>query len=310
MDTDGSLRLDWREEFDLKTGYRLSIRTWTNGEDQTVTQPTNGTVATPTGLTMTSAGGDKYTATMKNGQQYSVRQEEWSVKTDYYLDAFVYNLPDLVEHVTSTGNKLKRILEIGIARGVLSIGMALLTDDDTAIVGVDIEENAKLLATENAALNGVASKIDVRIGDFFEPVLEDELFDLIFGELPFIPVDPALRHQYIADGHSSEILNISGGANGRDLVDTLITQGPRFLNSGGALLLIQPSFIGVERTMELLVEQGLEGRVLVSQEWLLDDTKFTRQSRGYIEGLNPLAFPKNAEGRDVFHLTIIMGVKN
>lgn len=273
-------------------------------------KPTIGTETAPTGLTMTSAGGDKYTATMKNGQKYTVRQEEWSVKTDYYLDTFVYHLPDLVEHVASTGNKLKRILEIGIARGVLSIGMALLTGDDTVIVGVDIEESAKALATENAASNGVASKLDVRIGDFFEPVLANEKFDLIFGELPFIPVDPSLQQQYIADGHSSEILNISGGADGRDLIDILITQGPRFLNPGGAMLLIQPSFIGIERTMELLAEQGLASTVLVSREWLLDNTKFTRQSRHYIEGLNPVAFPKNAKSQDVFHLTIIMGVKS
>lgn len=269
-----------------------------------------GTTATPTGLTMTSTGGDQYTAVMKNGQRYTVRQEEWSVKTDYYLDTFVYNLPDLVEQIASTGNKLKRILEIGIARGVLSIGVALLTGEDAVVVGIDIAESAKALATKNAELNGVASKLDVRIGDFFEPVLVDEKFDLIFGELPFIPVDPSLQQKYIADGYSSEILNISGGADGRDLVDILITQGPRFLNPGGAMLLIQPSFIGVERTMELLAEQGLAGTVLVSREWLLDDTKFTRESRGYIEALNPTAFQKNAKGQDVFHLTIIMGVKN
>lgn len=272
-------------------------------------KPATDTAAAPTGLTMTSAGGDQYTAVMKNGQQYTVRQEDWSVKTDYYLDTFVYNLPDLVEHVASTGNKLKRILEIGIARGVLSIGVALLTGEDTVIIGIDIEESAKALATENAVLNGVASKVDVRIGDFFEPVLADEKFDLIFGELPFIPVDPSLQQEYIADGHSSEILNISGGADGRDLVDILITQGARFLNPGGAMLLIQPSFIGIEKTMELLAEQGLAGTVLVSREWLLDDTKFTRQSRCYIEGLNPVAFEKNAKGQDVFHLAIIMGIK-
>ena len=272
--------------------------------------PTSGTSATPTGLTMTSAGGDKYTATMKNGQQYTIHSEEWSVKTDYYLDTFVYYLPDLVKHVARTGNELKRILEIGIARGVLAIGIALLTGEDTVIVGVDIKESAKALANENASLNGVARKLDVRIGNFFEPLLVDEKFDLIFGELPFIPVDPSLQKRYITEGHSSEILNISGGPDGRDLVDILITQGPRFLNPGGAMLLIQPSFIGIERTMELLAEQGLGGTVLVSREWLLDDTKFTRQSRHYIEGINPLAFSKNANGRDIFHLTIIMGIKN
>ncbi len=270
------------------------------------------TIAPPAramGLTMTSSGGDTYTAVMKNGQQYNVHQEDWSVKTDYYLDTFVYNLPDLVTQLKQTGNPLKSILEMGVARGVLSIGFALLTDADTHIVGIDIEEQAKTLVTQNAQVNRVADKIEVRIGDLFAPVQAGETFDLIFGELPFIPVDPVLQQQYIADGHASEILNVSGGPDGRYLVDVLITQGARFLNPGGALLLIQPSFIGVEKTMNLLAEQGLTGKVLVSREWRLDDTKFTRQIRGYIEALNPVAFPQNAKGEDVFYLTILMGIR-
>lgn len=274
-----------------------------------MTQPTDARSAGATGLTMSSSGGDTYTATMNNGRQYSVRQEDWSVKTDYYLDFFVYNLPDVVAHIRRTGNTLARILEMGVARGVLSIGFALLTDEDSRIVGIDIEENARTLVSANAEMNGVAEKIEIRIGDLFEPVHADEAFDLIFGELPFIPVDPVLQQQYIADGHASEILNISGGPDGRYLVDPLITQGARLLKPGGALLLMQPSFIGVERTLELMAEQELVGRVLLSREWRLDDTKFTKASRDYIESLNPAAFPANAKGEPVFYLTIVIGVK-
>lgn len=273
-------------------------------------KPTSAETTAPTGLTMTSTGGDAYIAIMNNGRQYTVRQAEWSVKTDYYLDTFVYHLPDLLRHIANTGNRLSRILEIGTARGVLSIGIALLTGDDVNIVGVDIEESARALVTENATLNGVANKLDVRIGDFFEPILPNERFDLILGELPFIPIEPSMQQKYISQGYSSEIINVSGGADGRDLVDILITQGPHYLDPGGAILLIQPSFISIERTMELFERHGLTGTVLVSREWLLDDTRFTRDNRRYIEELNPTAFSKNVSGQDVFYLTIILGVKN
>lgn len=262
------------------------------------------------GLTMTSAGGDTYTASMANGRQYTVRQEAWSVKTDYYLDTFVHHLPDVVDHLTHVGVELNRVLEMGIARGVLSIGLALLTGDDTRIVGIDIEDDAVALVAENAQANGVGERIQVRIGNLFEPVRSGETFDLIFGELPFIPVDPELQAQYVAAGHASEILNVSGGPDGRTLVDQLIAQGAPLLNSGGALVLIQPSFIGVDRTMALLTEHGAPGHVLVSREWRLDDTKFTRNSRSYIEGVHPEAFKTTEDGDDVFYLTIIVGVKN
>lgn len=259
---------------------------------------------------MSSAGGDTHTATMSNGQQYTVHQEAWSVKTDYYLDTFVYHLPEIVAHLKHAGNDLNHVLEMGIARGVLSIGLALLTDDQTHIVGIDIEDSAAELVNQNAQANGVGDRVEVRIGDLFEPVLPGETFDLIFGELPFIPVDPDHQAQYVAAGHASEILNVSGGPDGRTLVDLLITNGAPLLNPGGALVLIQPSFIGVDRTLELLAAHGLSGHVLVRREWRLDDTKFTRASRPYIEGLHPGAFPTNAKGEAVFDLTIVVGMRH
>ena len=262
-----------------------------------------------TGLTLTSTGGDHYTAVMNNGMQYTVRQEDWSVKSDYYLDTFVHNLPDLIARIRGTGNPLRKTLEMGVARGVLSIGVALLTDGNAQIVGIDIEDSARELVSRNAADNQVSEKIEVRIGNLFEPVREGETFDLIFGELPFIPVDPVLQRRYIADGHASEILNISGGPDGRYLLDILIEQGAALLNPGGALMLIQPSFVGVDKTIALMASQGVAGEVVISKEWRLDDTKFTRNSRGYLETINPSAFSRNGAGDEVFHLTIVVGTK-
>jgi methylase of polypeptide subunit release factors len=192
---------------------------------------------------------------------------------------------------------------------VLSIALALLTSDDTRIVGIDIEENARELVAANAADNGVGHKIAVRIGNMFDPVADGETFDLVFGEMPFIPVDRVLQEKYIGEGHASEILNVSGGPDGRKFVDALIVGGARHVREGGALMLVQPSFIGVDRTLELMAAHGLRGRVAVRREWRLMDTRFTRQSRTYIESLYPSAFARNEAGDDVFAVTILVAVK-
>lgn len=265
-------------------------------------------VAVNQGLSRSSSGGDTYLAQMGNGMSYPIHQEAWSIKTDYYLDTFVHYLPEIIADLQRGGNPVKHVLEMGVARGVLSIGIALLTDADTRLVGIDIEEQAHALVMKNAQRNQVAAKIEVRIGDMFSPVQPDERFDLIFGEMPFIPVDPEKQRQYIVEGYASEILNISGGVDGRDFVDTLITQGAQYLSPGGALVLIQPSFIGVEKTNELFAAHGLTGSVLVSREWRLDDTKFTRNSKAYIEATTGYCFPQNDAGEDVFYLTIMKGV--
>jgi SAM-dependent methyltransferase len=261
------------------------------------------------GLSVTSQGGDTYTAKMGNGVDYPIHQEAWSIKTDYYLDTFVHHLPEIIADLQQSGNPLNRVLEMGVARGVLSIGIALLTGEETRLVGIDIEEKAHLLVTRNAEANGVAHKIEVRIGDLFAPVQPGESFDLIFGELPIIPVNAEEQRSYIADGYASEILNISGGPDGRFFVDKLIDQGATHLRPGGAVVLIQPSFIGVEKSLELLAQAGLTGSVLVRREWRLDDTKFTRSNKGYIEKTTGYRFPQNEAGEDVFYLTILKGVK-
>ncbi len=261
------------------------------------------------GLSVTSQGGETYTAKMGNGVEYLILQEAWSIKTDYYLDTFVHHLPEIIADLQEGGNPLQRVLEMGVARGVLSIGIALLTGEETRLVGIDIEEKAHLLVTRNARANRVEHKIEVRVGDLFAPVQPGECFDLIFGELPIIPVDAEEQRNYIADGYASEILNISGGPDGRFFVDKLIEQGATHLRPGGAVVLIQPSFIGVEKSLELLAQAGLTASVLVRREWRLADTKFTRANKGYIEKTTGYHFPHNVAGEDIFYLTILKGVK-
>jgi SAM-dependent methyltransferase len=261
------------------------------------------------GISLTSSGGDFYVAKMQNGLEYKIAQEAWSIKTDYYLDTFVHHLSGIIANLQENGNPVKRVLEIGVARGVLSIGIALLTGEDTRIVGIDIEEKAHALVTKNARANGVEHKIEVRIGDLFSPVQAGEKFDLIIAELPIIPVDPAKQQRYIAEGYASEILNISGGADGRDFVDALIVQGAPFLNPGGAIVLIQPSFLGTEVTIQRYAAVGLTGEVLVNKPWRLRDTKFTYNNKDYIAATTGYIYPTNSNGDEIFYLTILKGVK-
>jgi len=261
------------------------------------------------GLTMTHEGGDRYQATMSNGTRFWLHQEDWSVKTDYYLETLVFRLPELIGQMRALGNPLGRVLEMGIARGAISIGIALLTDAATEIVGIDIEEKARLLVAENAAANGVGERITVRIGDLFQPVGPGEMFDLIVAEMPFIPVDPVLQERYVAEGHGSEILNVSGGADGRMFIDAVIASGAGCLRAGGSMLLVQPSFIGIGSTLDLMAAHDIDGAVAVSRPWRLEDTRFTLRSQPYIESLYPDAFPTDSEGRPAFHVTIILGTR-
>jgi methylase of polypeptide subunit release factors len=269
-----------------------------------IMQPTAGE-----SLTAMINESDTYIAKMQNGVHYTISQENWSLRHDYYLDMFVEHLPLVVQELQQGGNPLRHILEMGIARGVLSIGLALLTTDATQIVGIDIDPEAAALVAQNAATNGVADRIEVRIGDLFAPVKADERFDVIIGELPMNVVDPQRHQEYVEAGYGAELLNIGGGADGRYFIDALITQGAHYLNPGGAIVFIQSSFVSIEKSMQRFAEVGLTGSIVAQREWLLKNTKFTRMNRPFIEAVHGNVFDQRADGEDIFYLTIMKGVK-
>lgn len=97
----------------------------------------------------------------------------------------------LSEHVTSRSS----VLDLGCGSGVLAIGAAKL--GARIVVAVDIEQAAVIRTQDNAALNGVADHIGVRLGST-EIAAPDAPFSIIAGNLltPIIlklaPLLPAL----------------------------------------------------------------------------------------------------------------------
>jgi len=83
-----------------------------------------------------------------------------------------------------------QVLDLCTGSGVQAI---LATRQAKYVVGVDINWRAVNFARFNAALNGVATKVDFRCGDLYGPLgqiagqREDNRFDLILANPPFIP---------------------------------------------------------------------------------------------------------------------------
>ncbi len=79
-------------------------------------------------------------------------------------------------------NEGEEVLDIGTGSGIHAI---FATDTAKHVVATDIfapaVENAKI----NAKLHSVEQKIDFRVGDLFEPINDDEKFDVIFFNINF-----------------------------------------------------------------------------------------------------------------------------
>lgn len=128
-----------------------------------------------------------------------------------------------------------RAIDVGTGSGVLGITLALERSFDSMILS-DISERALTVAQKNVdALhpNNVALQRSDLL-HFWEPLNQSKpIFDLVVANLPY--VDPSWQRNQETHHEPAEALFADDG--GLSLINQLIDQSARALNSGGYLLL-------------------------------------------------------------------------
>jgi release factor glutamine methyltransferase len=143
------------------------------------------------------------------------------------------------------------VLDVGTGAGFLAV---LAARRAKRVVATDIVPDAVALATHNTLLNGVGDRVEVRLGDGYEPVRGDA-FDLIVSGPPQMPTPPgAERDDWMAAADN-------GGPDGWMVLDRLIAGAPAHLRPGGRLLVSIFGFLGERRGLARLEAAGLVPRV-------------------------------------------------
>jgi release factor glutamine methyltransferase len=123
-----------------------------------------------------------------------------------------------------------RTIDVGTGSGVIALTLAA-EFPKAEIVGVDISEDALMLARENAERLDLADRVRLLRSNLLESVQPD--FDLIVANLPYVSTEDR-------QNLSREVLHDPGvalfaGARGDELVRQLIAQAPSWLRPGGLL---------------------------------------------------------------------------
>ncbi|WP_198304487.1 peptide chain release factor N(5)-glutamine methyltransferase [Arcobacter vandammei] len=117
-------------------------------------------------------------------------------KASFYGEQFIVNEGVLIPRpetellVENAFNILKEqkdekiIVEIGTGSGIISVMLALMVEN-IKIIAVDINPKALELAKQNAEKFGVLEKIDFRLSNLFENILEDNIF-MVVSNPPYI----------------------------------------------------------------------------------------------------------------------------
>lgn len=110
-------------------------------------------------------------------------------------------------------------LDLGTGCGVQALHLATHA---STVVATDVNQRALWTTRFNAALNGVADRVEVRDGSFFEPVA-GQRFDLIATNPPFV-ISPATGERLVYR---------DSGLPGDRVVEDIVRAAPDHLNPGG-----------------------------------------------------------------------------
>lgn len=149
----------------------------------------------------------------------------------------------------------ERVLELGTGVG---LGAVLAARAGCQVVATDVIPEAAACARENALLNGVGDRVEVKVGDCYDPV-RGTRFDLICTNPPQMPTPPGReRDDPVAAADN-------GGLDGWEILDKVIQDAPAHLRPGGRLVFTLFAFLGRKTAFAKLEAAGLTPEILASE---------------------------------------------
>ena len=149
----------------------------------------------------------------------------------------------------------ERVMELGCGAGAAAV---LAARAGCSVVATDVVPAAVECARENAVLNGVADRVEVRLGDCYDPVA-GLTFDLICTNPPQMPTPPGRERGDAAAAADN------GGPDGWQVLDRVIAGAPAHLAPGGRLVFTIFAFLGRRRAFAKLEVAGLKPSIVASE---------------------------------------------
>lgn len=180
----------------------------------------------------------------------------------FYVSRDVYEPAEdtflLAENLSVDENDV--VLDLGTGCGILGV---LAAKKARMVVATDLNPHAVNCAKINAKLSRVEDKMDIRLGDLFQPTKQDERFSLILFNAPYLPSSRDEEKTWIERAWA-------GGPTGRQLIDRFISKAPRYLSENGRILLVQSSLSNINETLQKLTELGLKARIFAEKKVMFE----------------------------------------
>jgi release factor glutamine methyltransferase len=127
------------------------------------------------------------------------------------------------------------ILDVGTGSGCLAVAVAA-GHKSASVTAIDVSPDALEVARRNASKHKLGERVRFLLGDLFAPLEQQERFDFILSNPPYIPSDQLAALAPEVRDHEPW-LALDGGPDGLAIIDRLIAGAPAHLQPGGYLIL-------------------------------------------------------------------------
>ena len=127
-------------------------------------------------------------------------------------------------------NDFEDVLDIGTGSGCIACSIAKNTN--ATVLGVDISSDALRIALDNVTKLGINNRAIFRKSDLFSRVRDEEVFDIIISNPPYIPLGTELSTEVL---HEPSIA-LFAEENGLAIYRKIIEDTPKYLSENGYLM--------------------------------------------------------------------------
>lgn len=127
-------------------------------------------------------------------------------------------------------NGYKDVLDIGTGSGCIACTIAKQTD--AVVLGVDISSDALRVALDNVTKLGINNRAVFRKSDLYSKVRDEEKFDMIISNPPYIPYGTELSEEVMHE----PALALFAEENGLAVYRKIIEDAPKYLKPNGHII--------------------------------------------------------------------------
>ena len=159
--------------------------------------------------------------------------------------------------------RVRRVLEIGVGSGLVTLTLAKLND---YVVGIEIDSSTIKEVLNSVRENGYGGKVDLLICDGAS-AFRSGIFDAVLFNPPYLPTDIGVDK------------TVDGGEDGIQVSERWFQDAARVVKDTGQIIFVTSSLSDYQRLLSKVESMGFHSHVVKNQHFFFEDLMVVKAVR-------------------------------